>query len=238
MCAQAFTADYYNSLDDKQQRAFLKITKSGLENPDSTMGCYAMNPSDYDEFKPFFSKVLAGYHGVAEDAKHVNDWSIESLPSGTVPEDGKFNLLALGLPPLSMRVRVGRNLVDFPLPGAMFQHQRVAMEKKMCAAFDILIENPDFGGQYYSLTPGHPAKISDAKYAELVREHIMFKDMSADSFLLQAGIASDWPHGRGCYVRFVVARANPPFYDFFLIFFFLLFLSAVSAFLTIYVAFH
>jgi hypothetical protein len=32
----------------------------------------------------------------------------------------------------------------------MFQHQRVALEQKMCAAFDVLIANPDFGGQYYS----------------------------------------------------------------------------------------
>lgn len=28
----------------------------------------------------------------------------------------------------------------------------------------------------------------------------MFKDMSADSFLVEAGIACDWPYGRGCYV--------------------------------------
>ena len=28
----------------------------------------------------------------------------------------------------------------------------------------------------------------------------MFKDMSVDSFLLEAGIAAHWPHGRGCYV--------------------------------------
>jgi len=28
----------------------------------------------------------------------------------------------------------------------------------------------------------------------------MFKDMSEDSFLLGAGIAADWPNGRGCYV--------------------------------------
>jgi creatine kinase len=28
----------------------------------------------------------------------------------------------------------------------------------------------------------------------------MFKDMSADSFLLDAGIARHWPYGRGCYV--------------------------------------
>jgi len=28
----------------------------------------------------------------------------------------------------------------------------------------------------------------------------MFKDMSADSFLVETGIALHWPHGRGCYV--------------------------------------
>lgn len=28
----------------------------------------------------------------------------------------------------------------------------------------------------------------------------MFKDMSKDSFLLTAGIAEHWPHGRGCYI--------------------------------------
>lgn len=28
----------------------------------------------------------------------------------------------------------------------------------------------------------------------------MFKDMSADSYLATAGIAADWPHGRGCYI--------------------------------------
>lgn len=28
----------------------------------------------------------------------------------------------------------------------------------------------------------------------------MFKDMSADTFLLDAGIAKHWPYGRGCYV--------------------------------------
>lgn len=28
----------------------------------------------------------------------------------------------------------------------------------------------------------------------------MFKDMSADNFLLDAGIARHWPYGRGCYI--------------------------------------
>lgn len=50
------------------------------------------------------------------------------------------------------------------------------------------------------MTPGNPNKITDAEYNDLVKAHVMFKDMSADSFLMDAGIARHWPHGRGCYV--------------------------------------
>jgi creatine kinase len=28
----------------------------------------------------------------------------------------------------------------------------------------------------------------------------MFKDMSEDTYLKEAGIANDWPYGRGCYI--------------------------------------
>jgi len=198
LCAKYFTKEYAESLSEDDLRAFLKICKSGLNNPDSAMGCYAMQPSDYDKYKPFFSKVLAGYHGVPEDAKHVNNWDLNSLEEQ--PEDGKFSFMTLGLPPLSMRVRVGRNLADFPLPGAMFLEQRVEMEEKLTTAFDTLIANPDFGGAYHSLTPGHKNFINELQYRKLVKDHIMFKDMSKDSYLLEAGIASDWPYGRGCYV--------------------------------------
>merc|ERR1711981_192642 len=58
---------------------------------------------------------------------------------------------------------------------------------------------PEYGGEYVSLTPGHENFINKEKYNELVKKHIMFKDMSADSFLVDAGIAKHWPYGRGCY---------------------------------------
>jgi len=74
------------------------------------------------------------------------------------------------------------------------------MEAKMKAAFAVLISKPEYGGRYWSLTPGHEDFANDAKYKELVDDHIMFKDMAADTYLATAGIASDWPHGRGCYV--------------------------------------
>ena len=133
----------------------LACVKSGHDNPDSNMGCYAMQPEDYDRFKPFFSKVLAEYHGVAEDAVHKNNWdlaAIEGLPG--LPTSGQLDVSTFGLPPLSMRVRVGRNLKDFPLPGAMDKQQRMNLETKMCTAFNVLKAMSDYGGRYHSLTPG------------------------------------------------------------------------------------
>lgn len=123
--------------------------------------------------------MLADYHGVAEDAKHVNNWSLEGVEG--LPEDGKLDLAKLGLPPLSMRVRVGRNLKEFPLPGAMTKQQRVDLEAKMCVAFDKLKAMPEYGGRYNSLTPGHPDFVNKKAYQKLVNDHFMFKDMSADT---------------------------------------------------------
>jgi creatine kinase len=193
-----FDVEYFYSLSDSDKAAFIQVIRTGIDNPDSGMGCYAMQPEDYNRFKPFFKKVLAEYHGVSEDAVHVNNWSLEGVEG--LPKDGNLDLGKLGLPPLSMRVRTGRNLADFPLPGAMNQDDRVKLEKKMCTAFEQLIKDPSYGGRYYSLTPGHPDHIDDKKYNELVKAHIMFKDMAADPYLASAGIASDWPYGRGCYV--------------------------------------
>jgi len=105
----------------------------------------------------------------------------------------------LGLPDLSMRVRTGRNLNKYPLPGAMTKDDRINMEKDMKKVFDTLIADEAFGGRYVSITPGHECFIDKKEYDSYVKAHIMFKDMSADSYLVSAGIAGDWPYGRGCY---------------------------------------
>lgn len=74
------------------------------------------------------------------------------------------------------------------------------MELDMGKVFDVLIANPAYGGKYVSITPGHPNFIDKKEYDSWVAKHIMFKDMSNDSYLVQAGIAGNWPYGRGCYV--------------------------------------
>lgn len=114
MACKHFDEVYFDSLSGTEKLEFIKCLASGIENADSGMGCYANKPEDYDRFRPFFSKVLAGYHKVPVDAKHANSWDLTGV-SG-LPADGQLDLEKLGLPELSMRVRVGRNLKGFPLP--------------------------------------------------------------------------------------------------------------------------
>ena len=60
-----------------------------------------------------------------------------------------------------MRVRTGRNLNKYPLPGAMTKEDRINIEKDMKIVFDSLIEHSNFGGRYVSITPGHDNFIGD-----------------------------------------------------------------------------
>jgi len=194
--AALFSLKYFDSLSPADQKAFAMCINSGAQNADSGMGSYAMNPGDYDKFNPFFSRVIAFYHKVPRGTKHVTDWNLKGVEG--LPADGNLDLTRLGLPALSMRVRVGRNLADYPLPGAMTAADRLRMEQKMCGAFEKLKDQ--YGGRYHSLTPGHPDFINEEEYKALVKGHKMFKDMADDTYLADAGIASDWPVGRGCYV--------------------------------------
>ena len=135
---QCFDLEYFSTLCESRKTRLLNCLRSGIENPDSEMGCYACQPTDYDDFQPFFSQVLARHHGVPEDARQVNDWNLGAVDG--LPDDGRLDLRTLGLSPVSMRVRVGRNLSDLPLPGSMSRTDRVRLEEKMMAAFATFIE--------------------------------------------------------------------------------------------------
>lgn len=156
-----------------------------------------MTTQDYKNFPGFFDKVIRDYHGDESGSKvHITDW--------TTDNGADFDVRKLGQEELSMRVRVGRNLVGFNLPGRMCKQERIKFELRMLPAFAELIEK--YGGKIYSLTPDfgsdggeNPNLISKEQYQELVDAHVMFKDMDADSYLKSAGISSDWPYGRGCW---------------------------------------
>lgn len=180
---------------------FIKCIKTGIDNPDSNLGCYAMKPTDYSDFGGFFEKVIRDYHGNTGSAdcgdkkQHVTSWETNGE---------EYDVKQLGVTEdISMRVRVGRNLVGTNLPGMMTQEDRIEFEKKMLPAFEKLVA--EYGGKVMSLSPNfgndipNPNLISEEEYQTLVNDHIMFKDMSADLYLQSAGISNDWPYGRGCW---------------------------------------
>lgn len=195
-----FDESYFASLPADQQQRLIDCVRTGFENPGSDTGCYAMAPSDYETLSAFFDPVIRECHGASADAVHVTDWD-----ASNVGDNGVLDVTKLGLSTLSMRVRVGRNLAAFNLPGAMDRAERIRFEKTMLKAFAKLQAMPEYGGNVYSLSPdlgegeANPNLISDEKYKQLVKAHVMFKDMDADPFLKSAGIASDWPYGRGCW---------------------------------------
>ena len=84
---------------------------SGCQNTDSGIGCYAGSHDSYTTFSKLFDKVIEDYHKHGKDAKHVSDMDYTKLkcPPFTAEESALI---------VSTRIRVGRNLKDFPLgPG-------------------------------------------------------------------------------------------------------------------------
>ena len=126
------------------------------------------------------------YHKASADATHVTDWD-----ASAVGDKGVLDVTKLGLSELSMRVRVGRNLTQFNLPGAMDKSERIEFEKAMLKAFDKLKKDPAYGGTVYSLSPEcgdgekNPNLITPEKYAELARRPSPFRRHRRDVFDLR-----------------------------------------------------
>lgn len=84
---------------------------SGAQNVDSGIGVYAGSHDSYTTFEDLFDKVIEDYHGHKKEDKHVSNMDYTQLKCPPFPEDEAAMIN-------STRIRVGRNLADFPLgPG-------------------------------------------------------------------------------------------------------------------------
>jgi hypothetical protein len=163
-----------------------KILKSGVENADSSIGCYAGDAESYTAFAPMFDGVIADYHHVAPDFKQTKDFDVSKLPPFS-PHVAKEIL--------TTRVRVARSLANYPFEASMTRADRLAMEKEVLDTIAETFKGTEFAGRYYSST-----KITPEQKADLIGRHLLFKDANEDKYLVSAGISSDWPVGRGSYV--------------------------------------
>ena len=113
--------------------------------------------------------------------------------------------------PIALPCSLTASLAGYNLPGAMDKVERLQFEDLMHDAFEVLIAviddvgAPVYGGQVHSLSPKlsagrlNPFLMDAEKYEELLGTHAMFGDLRGNPCLTSAGIASDWPYGRGCW---------------------------------------
>merc|ERR1719326_1062519 len=90
----------------------------------------------------------------------------------------------------STRIRVGRNLANYPLgPGVSREQRNEIMDKvvQACSNFE-----GDLKGTFY------PLKGMDKKVQQqLIEDHFLFKE--GDRFLAACNLNRDWPSGRGIF---------------------------------------
>jgi len=109
------------------------------------------------------------------------DYTKLNCPKFPADEDKMIN---------STRIRVARNLADYPLGAAVTREQRNEIEKKVIEATSKY--TGDLKGKYYSL-----ATMSKEDQNQLIADHFLFK--RGDRFLEYASLNRDWPEGRGIF---------------------------------------
>lgn len=184
-----FTVDFYESLDTDQKRRVRQIMAPGLMSTDSKIGVYVRNPQDYTTFASWLGAIINDYHQTdLAIVRHHNDWDL-----GEQAYDLE-NISPL-MSDVSMRIRTAAIPVGFNLPAEQTLEERVQFEERMVNIFDKL------DGTYYSLTPDSAYQISPEQHQALVDRHYMFKDMTEDPHLKVSDLASDWPYGRGMFMK-------------------------------------
>ncbi len=160
-----------------------QLIRSGMENPDSSIGVYAGDEESYRLFAPLLDPIIREYHGFdPEKERHRSDMDPAHLDAPDPDPEGKYVL--------STRIRVGRNLHCFPLGANLARRERLIVE---CLVSDALKSlGGDLAGTYYPLEG-----MDDATKARLIEDHFLFKE--GDRFLESAGLNRDWPEGRGIY---------------------------------------
>lgn len=127
--------------------------------------------------------IIEQYHGHKKGDKHVSDMDHNKLKCPPFPEEDAKMIV-------STRIRVGRNLADFPLGPGASREQRNEVEKKVVEACNNF--QGELAGKYYSL-----GNMSEADRQQLVADHFLFKE--GDRFLEACNLNRDWPEGRGIF---------------------------------------
>ncbi len=158
-----------------------KAIRSGVANPDSSIGIYIGDTQSYVSFAPVLTPIIRDYHNIDSPIEHQNEFTKVNLPN---PDpDGKYIR--------STRIRVARNLESFPFCCHIQAHDRVELESRVICALDRLPE--DLSGEYIPFTD-----LAEDIYEDLVQKKLAFP--KGDRFQEAAGLNRDFPLARGVFL--------------------------------------
>lgn len=109
------------------------------------------------------------------------DYTKLNCPKFPADEDAMIN---------STRIRVGRNLAEYPLGPAVTRQQRLDIENKIVTALSKF--TGDLKGKYYSL-----GSMTPQEKKQLVEDHFLFK--GGDKYLESSFLEREWPEARGIF---------------------------------------
>ena len=183
---QCLTKDVWEKCKDRKDRfgfTFQQAIFSGSKWTTSGVGCYGGSHECYYDMAPFFDKVIESYHGHKPTDKHISSMDHTKLncPDFPADEDKMIN---------STRIRVARNLADYPLGTNISAAQRLEVEAKVVKALGTF--TGELKGKYYSL-----ATMSESDKKQLIADHFLFK--GGDKYLESAGLEREWPEARGIF---------------------------------------
>ena len=159
------TEEIWNEYKDQSCEAgvsFKICVFSGIKNQDSGIGCYAGSHNSYIKFNKLFDAVIEDYHGHGKDATHTSDMTSEGLENDELPEEDAAMIV-------STRIRVGRNLADYPLGPGVSKEQRLEIMNKVVEAAGNF--DDDLKGEFYPLEG-----MSKETQQQLIDDHFLFKE--------------------------------------------------------------
>lgn len=186
LLSKCLTRDIWEKCKDRKDKygfTFRQCIFSGCKWTNSGVGVYGGSHESYYDFAPFMDKIIEAYHGHGPNDKHISSMDVKQLncPDFPADEDAMIN---------STRIRVARNLADFPLGTSINKAQRLELEAKVVQAFQSF--EGELKGKYYSL-----ATMTEAEKKQLIADHFLFK--GGDKYLQSSGLERDWPEARGIF---------------------------------------
>ena len=145
LLSKYLTEEVYNKYKGKKDScgvSFEQMILSGAQNVDSGIGAYAGSHKAYTEFEDLFDKIIEDYHGHKKADKHFSNMDYTQLKCPPFPEDEAAMIN-------STRIRVGRNLADFPLGPGITKEQRDKVEELVSGALSKM--EGELQGKYYPL---------------------------------------------------------------------------------------